>query len=310
MGLAMAEPVEYSVRWWVKTIRAALAEGLEDDEVRKYFGMAATEYVHEADKRRMARHKAFLLARWQLADVLRDAVSKAQKKNAYGEYEALKIDGFARFFRRDNTGRAPSVPSGKLYPLLGAYGRVLDRDELVLAVERAEIVQPSWAVGDALPSDVTVKMAGPTYWPASWPGVEFAEFTYSPVSARILGTGQEYASVEVDLNEDGAISPVGVWLVWVPQRLKVTTYYNGTGETKEITHSWRMPVFAEAFEVSVKASTGVGNVAKLVIVGWEPVLPWEAWGVRIWWGLMDSSWPICRALWAKFRMGISPGVRR
>ena len=274
----MAEPVEYSLRWWIKLLRDALAEGFEDDEVRRYFGMKEGDYVADADRRRLARHKARSMFKYQFVWTLIQAVADMQKKNAYGEYSALKIDGFARFFKRDNTGRSANVPKTRLYPLSGGSGRVIDREEMVQAIERAEVLQPTWSIGDELPGVVSVKMAGPTYWPSNWPGVEFQEFTYSPVSVKDLSGAHEYESVPVDLNEVGAIGPVGVWLVWVPQRLKVTTYYNGTGETKDREFGWRMPIYAEAFEVSEPASVGLGNMPKLHVVGWEPALPWESWG--------------------------------
>lgn len=273
----MAAPVEYSLRWWVKILRTAMAEGFEDEEVRKYFGMKEGDYVSEADRRRLARHKARSMFRYKFVWTLINAVAETQKKNAYGEYSALKIDGFARFFRRDNTGRAASVPKTRLYPLMGDYGRVVGKDEMVLMVERAEVLPQTW--GGVLPGEVETR--APLVWNPEFSIVfedqqqylERAGFMYSRAWAVSKDGAQYYISPELDDPVNQGFSPAAVWCVWVPQALRVTSYFQGTGETKDRWRLWWLPVLVDAMEVAVGELGG----KKLQVLGAATSLPWDGW---------------------------------
>jgi len=189
-------------------VRAALAEGFEEKEVRRHFGLPIDEPVTQVQRRRMARHKA--------RDVLRalvDVVTLALVSNGGA---GVKIDGFARFFVHDND--ANTKPKGVLYPVIDGY--VIPRGRLVKESQTAAIGAGAYR-GYVLPGVLPLGSFRQVY------GAEF-DFYESP-----------------DIGANGEPSPVGVFAYVAPQSIEVQT--TRAGAVSSGVHAWDVWLAVEGF---------------------------------------------------------------
>lgn len=186
-------------------IKAALEEGFEDAEVRKYFGMKKWETVTPAKRRRLARHKV-----GQFIRAFRDVF---EFRMAHFGDEGVNINGFGHFTAADNWRK--EKPKGLLYPCLDAF--VVPRGQLVEEIQEAALM-PGCFTAEALPA--VVEMPGP----------------YEVTDAHGDLTNFQYIGPAV--GNGGEPSDVGVFAIYAPQGLDITTRRGDEVKTERFTWVW------------------------------------------------------------------------